>query len=207
MIVHEVNNTMGGVEATLDTMAMVCAGDDAVREVVDTTLDRTAQLRHFITRFAEAAKIPEPVPADTDVTGFVNANRNFLESLCTVHGVALRVDVSGVPLKAAIDVALMGQCLVNMVKNSVESIVSTGRQDGLVTIGIDGEKRTLTVCDNGAGITPEVEQRLFTPFYSTKRGGQGIGLIFISDILVRHGFRFSLFTDTGDSLTRFTIRL
>ena len=63
----------------------------------------------------------------------------------------------------------------------------------------------LSVIDNGPGIPPEVSANLFTPFFSTKPQGQGIGLMLIRDILSAHGCSFSLLTDPADHLTRFTI--
>ena len=64
---------------------------------------------------------------------------------------------------------------------------------------------TLEIADTGAGISREVEARLFSPFFSTKPNGQGIGLIFIRDVLIKHGCTFSLRT-WPDGLTRFLIR-
>ena len=69
-----------------------------------------------------------------------------------------------------------------------------------------GGESTLTITDNGKGISPEVAQNLFTPFYSTKPQGQGLGLLLIRDILTAHGCTFSLLTDPNDHLTRFTIQ-
>ena len=60
------------------------------------------------------------------------------------------------------------------------------------------------VIDNGPGISKEVEAKLFSPFFSTKPGGQGIGLVFIREVLTRHGCTFSLRTHS-DGFTRFHI--
>ena len=54
-------------------------------------------------------------------------------------------------------------------------------------------------------MSPEVSRRLFTPFFSTKPGGRGLGLMFVSDILDKHRCRFSLRTDPDGLLTRFTV--
>ena len=62
----------------------------------------------------------------------------------------------------------------------------------------------MEVVDNGPGISPEVEAKLFTPFFSTKPNGQGIGLVFIREVLTKHGCTFSLRT-YEDGLTRFRI--
>jgi signal transduction histidine kinase len=101
------------------------------------------------------------------------------------------------------DATLMEQVWVNILKNSVESI----GEDGDITLRtrlMEGEYEVV-VEDNGAGITEEVERKLFTPFFSTKPHGQGIGLVFIREVLMMHGVSFGLRTE-ADGLTRFRIR-
>ena len=87
----------------------------------------------------------------------------------------------------------------NIVKNAIESITDKGE------ITITTVPKTLTITDNGRGISPEVAQHIFTPFYSTKPQGQGLGLLLIRDILTKHGCTFTLLTNPDDGLTRFTI--
>jgi len=65
---------------------------------------------------------------------------------------------------------------------------------------------TLVITDNGQGIPPSVADHLFTPFFSTKPQGQGLGLLLIRDILTSHQCTFSLLTSPEDQLTRFTIQ-
>ncbi|WP_240731485.1 ATP-binding protein [Hymenobacter radiodurans] len=80
--------------------------------------------------------------------------------------------------------------LINITKNALESI----GEHGTITIRTRLQPPLLQIEDDGPGIAPEVQRRLFTPFFSTKRDGQGIGLTMIRDILLQHGFRFSLET-------------
>ncbi|WP_373723501.1 ATP-binding protein, partial [Bacteroides heparinolyticus] len=63
---------------------------------------------------------------------------------------------------------------------------------------------SVEVIDNGPGISKKEEEKLFSPFFSTKPHGQGIGLVFIREVLSRHGCTFSLRT-YNDGLTRFRI--
>ena len=94
--------------------------------------------------------------------------------------------------------------LVNVVKNAIEA--SGG--GGAVTVRIPKSARpcTLIVENTGDPIDPEVANRLFTPFFTTKENGQGIGLTVVQEILSRHGFAFGL-ESAPDGLTRFTITL
>ncbi|NQV14584.1 sensor histidine kinase [bacterium] len=65
-------------------------------------------------------------------------------------------------------------------------------------------KKVLLIQDTGTGFTEDSKAHLFTPFFSTKKNGQGVGLIMIRDILMNHGFNFSLNT-TAAGLTEFRI--
>jgi nitrogen-specific signal transduction histidine kinase len=76
---------------------------------------------------------------------------------------------------------------------------------GLITIEVK-TPATLTITDNGHGIPESISKNLFTPFFSTKPQGQGLGLLLIRDILTSHHCTFNLLTDSEDHLTRFTIQ-
>ena len=91
------------------------------------------------------------------------------------------------------DTVLLEQVMVNVVKNAVESIGD--RPDGRVKVSVGGSPVKIEVVDNGGGISPEASRHLFAPFFSTKPGGRGLGLMFVADILEKHGCAFSLRTD------------
>ena len=98
-----------------------------------------------------------------------------------------------------LDIAVFEQVLVNIIKNAAESI----GKDGKIQIRTSSPA-SIEIVDNGEGITKETEAKLFSPFFSTKPNGQGIGLVFIREVLMRHGCSFSLRT-YADGLTRFRI--
>ena len=87
-------------------------------------------------------------------------------------------------------------------KNAIEAV----GEDGRITIRLSKQasESFVVIEDTGCGITPEVRSNLFTPFFSTKENGQGIGLTLIQEILSQHGFEFSLEGQPGCP-TQFTI--
>ncbi|MBO5268780.1 MAG: ATP-binding protein, partial [Muribaculaceae bacterium] len=133
----------------------------------------------------------------------------FLQSIGAQAGIPVEVSADDDVPAAPVDSALLEQALVNIVKNSVESAASRHDGSGCVTVtatrGADGSA-VITVTDNGPGISPDKSRVIFTPFYTDKPMGQGIGLTFARDILSRHNASFTLATGP-DSLTRFTIVL
>ena len=90
----------------------------------------------------------------------------------------------------ALDRGQLEQVFVNVMKNAMEAIGS----DGTITIksGNGEENHCLVIEDTGSGISEEARKNLFTPFFSTKDYGQGIGLTLVQEILNRHNFEFSL---------------
>lgn len=99
-----------------------------------------------------------------------------------------------------IDTSLFEQVLINIIKNSAESI----GEKGCITIRTSTSPLMLEIGDTGKGISKETEAMLFTPFFSTKPNGQGIGLIFIREVLMKLNCNFSLRT-YPDGITRFRI--
>jgi signal transduction histidine kinase len=75
-----------------------------------------------------------------------------------------------------------------------------------VWVSTTAQPLTLRIANDGAPLSPEVSQRLFTPFFSTKPGGQGIGLVLVRDILLAHGFSFRLESE-ADGRTVFAVGL
>ena len=202
MIAHEVNNTTAGITSTLDTVEQALSteeGMDDICDVMRVCTERCFSMIRFITRFADVVKIPEPTLTPVDLNDLAFTCKRFMEGMCADRNIKLRLEIDETLKEVKMDASLFEQVLVNIIKNAAESI----EKDGEIIV------RTLSpaaieVVDNGKGISKEVEAKLFSPFFSTKPNGQGIGLIFIREVLMRHGCTFSLRT-YADGLTRFRI--
>ena len=204
MIAHEVNNTTAGITSTLDTVdgALECMEDtEDLREVMKVCIERCYSMSRFITNFANVVKIPEPQLQSVDLNDRVAACKTFMETVCRNRKITLHLNLCKENPEVMMDTSLFEQVLVNIIKNAAESIGETGD----IFIRTSVSPTMLEIADTGAGISKEVETKLFSPFFSTKPNGQGIGLIFIREVLIKHGCTFSLRT-YPDKLTRFRIR-
>lgn len=202
MIAHEVNNTTAGITSTLDTVEQALSSEEGMDDICDVMrvcTDRCFSMSRFITRFADVVKIPEPTVSPVNLNDLLLTCKRFMEGMCNDRHITLRMDIDESLKDVMLDAALFEQVLVNIIKNSAESIES----DGEIIIRTLSPA-TIEIVDNGKGISKEAETKLFSPFFSTKPNGQGIGLIFIREVLMRHGCTFSLRT-YADGLTRFRI--
>ena len=98
-----------------------------------------------------------------------------------------------------VDGVQIEQVLVNIIKNAYEAI----GQNGEIRITTQPSPVSILIEDNGPGISEDTQKKLFTPFFTTKSSGQGIGLMFVREVLTNHHCQFSLSSDNG--WTRFTI--
>ena len=203
MISHEVNNTTAGITSTLDTLLAVCNETDGMREAaeaIEVLIDRCYGLSRFISRFADVVRIPEPQKKLRHLNEVITGSLRFMETACQNRNIEFVLNLCEQSPQVEIDSLLFEQVLVNLIKNAAESIGSGGK----IYITTFPDPTQLEIADTGKGISRETEEKLFSPFFSTKPGGQGIGLIFTREVLLRHGCSFSLRTDP-DGLTRFRI--
>ena len=202
MIAHEVNNTTAGITSTLDTVEQALSAEEGMDDICDVMrvcIERCFSMSRFITRFADVVKIPEPTLTLVDLNDLAFTCKRFMEGMCADRNIKLRLEIDETLKEVKMDASLFEQVLVNIIKNAAESI----EKDGEIIVRTLSPA-TIEVVDNGKGISEEVEAKLFSPFFSTKPNGQGIGLIFIREVLMRHGCTFSLRT-YADGLTRFRI--
>lgn len=203
MIAHEVNNTTAGITSTLDTLESAFSEMEQMEdicEVLRVSIERCYSMSHFITNFADVVRIPEPQLRLQDLNVMVASCKRFMETVCQNRNIEIVMELSEISPRVEIDNSLFEQVLVNIIKNAAESIGDTGQ----IYIRTTDHPVCLEIADTGKGIDKATEAKLFSPFFSTKPNGQGIGLIFIREILLKHGCTFSL-RSYVDGLTRFRI--
>ncbi|MDE6653766.1 MAG: HAMP domain-containing histidine kinase, partial [Muribaculaceae bacterium] len=200
-IAHEVNNTLGGIDSVLQVVKDVSEPD--IAEVVENCRERSQKLTDFISAYATLVKLPEPRVLTMDLAESMEHLKPFIT--CYAEQADIRVDYHlEHGAKVNLDPILWEQAIINIIKNSVESIAETGREDGVIEVATD-RLGQLTITDNGKGISDDQIARLHTPFYTTKSNGQGIGMMLIREILLRHKCKFTLLTEKSTKKTTFRI--
>lgn len=197
MMAHEVNNSIGAVNSILDVSQAYVEVPD-VKAAMRVAHERNQRLGTFMRRFADVVRLPAPNLQPADVAELARNVTRFMLPLAEGRGVQLRFESLGENLRP-LDVEQFEQVLVNVLKNALEACQPGETVETVVS------SDALTVRDNGQPILDEVAVNLFNPFFSTKADGQGIGLTLTRDILLNHGFSFSLKTGE-DGWTAFVIQ-
>ena len=207
MMAHEVNNTIGPVNSilnmALDTDELWKSGDKAsLKNALNVAVERNQNLNLFMRNFADLVKLSPVSKLRVDLIPLIHNVADFMQIKARQHDVIFEFRLPDQPFYIYADALQMEQVLINIVKNGIEAIET----HGLISFSLDPARKTLIIADNGKGISAEMNEQLFSPFFSTKKDGQGIGLTLVREILLNHGFEFSLKTMTPGQ-TEFSIRL
>lgn len=206
MMSHEINNSIGAINSILTSFGYYAhqlepEHREDYEQALQVCLDRNAHLAQFMANFANVVRIPPPHKAPTDLHELLQGIHRLMQHELERRDISWHWDLAPGPLPVDVDVEQLEQVLINVTKNAIEAVEA----EGFIRMRTQQHPPTLRIEDNGSGIPEEVRERLFTPFFSTKRDGQGIGLTMIREILLNHGFPFSLSTDE-QGLTAFSIR-
>ncbi len=207
---HEVNNSMASIRSLLDLLDEIrpWGDDEDLTKAVKGCAHRAEALSSFISAYSNVVKIPPLNTSVMTVDEFMTPIAGFLIGMAKERGVKLELvrNPDADYHRVRIDSELLEQAIINIVKNAIESILSEPeREDAGITLSLEGPAG-IVVADNGPGISETAATSLFTPFFSTKPSGQGLGLMFVAEILTRHKALFSLSTSPEDGVTRFAIK-
>ena len=179
VISHEINNSLTPIASLSETLQMMIAGAeqaDSLKEGLLVISDRARSLRGFIDSYRQLAKLPPPSLASVDLA-------TLLTSVATLYPdteIHIQANECG-PIQA--DPVQLKQLFINLIKNAIEAQAGTRLVINIEVANVQ-DKVVVTVSDNGTGISNP--DNLFTPFYSTKPSGSGIGLVLCRQIVEAH---------------------
>ncbi len=207
MMSHEVNNSIGSANSLLHSCLHYAGqlhdndrGD--FENALKVIIARTDYVNTFMRNFADVFRLPKPSLKPADVKVLLEETAVLFKNELISRNIELKWDLQQQSETVPMDRSQMNQVFTNILKNAIEAI----ERDGTITLRLGRRNGNpyAVVEDTGSGISPALRSDLFTPFFSTKENGQGIGLTLVQEILDAHGFEFSLEGESGQP-TRFTI--
>ena len=193
MMAHEVNNTVGSVNSLLDSVRSLTADDPAMaraHEALEIAIRRGDSMNAFMRGLADVVRVGRPSRTEVDTGALLADLHRLFEAELQRRRIAWTVEDGGGPGVVSVDRGQIEHALSNVVRNAIDSI----GEDGTVRIRTvrTASAWELEIEDDGEGIDAEAAESLFTPFFTTKSDGQGIGLMLVQEILLGHGADFGL---------------
>jgi two-component system nitrogen regulation sensor histidine kinase NtrY len=194
VLAHEIMSSLTPIVSLTATAAERLAeveGGEALadaREAVATAARRSDGLMHFVRRYRELAALPPPDRQPVDAAELVRGVATLLRAELTAQGIGLELEVPASAMVVRADRALVEQALINLVRNAADAC--RGRDPATVWLRLAvtrGGRVALEVADTGPGVPADLAASIFVPFFTTKRGGSGIGLSLAQHVAHAHG--------------------
>jgi len=193
---HEIMNTVTPIVSLSETMKDIIeidlqtvidpqqkSGVEDLKNAIHTVINRSKGIMNFVNAYREFTNIPVPNLSEVLVSTLFQNVQALYE---TRHNQSIRFDIIQ-DFTILADPDQIEQVLINIIKNAIEATEKT--QNSMISIKafMDHQAKTIEVCDNGEGVTPEDSEKIFVPFFTSKPSGTGIGLSLSRQIMQMHG--------------------
>ncbi len=216
VLTHEIMNSITPISSLAATANNILKNTDTKREIsqdtitdindaLDTIQKRSDGLVNFVNKFRDISKIYKPNFQQVKISELFYRIRLLVESISSNGKINFSISIQPENLEITIDPDLIEHVLINLIKNSIQAIADS--ENGIIKLSAEINERgkaVIKIIDNGPGISEEIIDRVFVPFYSTKKEGSGIGLSISQSIIRAHNGSMSV-QSTPNEETVFTI--
>ena len=201
---HEIRNPLFTISGFANSLMRSEGVDDKAREKLAIILDESRRLDEILKSLMNFTRPTEAQVQEVDLTELVHATMDVMRLPCENQSVKIHMELGEDVAKVHANPDLIKQCLINIVKNAVEAMPDGG--DLSVTTSMTRDFVVLTVEDTGHGVPPDIRDKVFSPFFSTRGKGAGLGLAQTRKIVDEIGGDVDLLSREGQG-TRISLLL
>ena len=206
VLTHEIMNTVSPIASLSDALSHYIDVPEDCREVdvkagLETISSSSKDLIKFVESYRELAGVARPVKKGLMVDELSHKVIDLTHEQCSDAGAVCSYNAESEDILIYADESQISRILINLIKNALQA----GAKNISITAGIDGSEQTvIKVSNDGAAITPESQEQIFIPFFTTKTDGSGIGLSLSRQIMRAHNGTLDL-TRSDSQCTEFTL--
>jgi len=210
-ITHELNQPLGAVNNYLSGLTRLLSATDTPANVTDglcKAREQTTRAGEIVRRMRDLAVRGETARQVEDINDVLEQTLSLALIDAKVRGVKTRILLAPDPNPVLVDKVQIGQVILNIIRNAIEAMEGTGERSLTISTAIDPDSHgiEIRIADTGSGLSPQIQDRLFQPFVTTKDKGMGLGLAICHGIIDSHGGRLSAEPNEPNG-TIFVIRL
>lgn len=190
-LAHELNQPLAAIASyntgCLNLLQRPGCQPQDIRPALEKISTQAQRAGKIIRRVHDFVRKSEPKRAPCQLADVVDDCLGFVEAAARKEGVRIECDIPPLPAIPA-DRLMLEQVILNLIRNGMEAMAGTSKADRLLRIAVSREAHELriSVSDQGCGIAPEMRDKLFTAFFTTKPEGMGIGLSICRSIVEFH---------------------
>ncbi|OFV90224.1 MAG: hypothetical protein A3G76_08105 [Acidobacteria bacterium RIFCSPLOWO2_12_FULL_65_11] len=202
VLAHEVKNPLAAVRGAVQVIAGRLPAGSRDKAVMEEVIRRVDGLNDLMRDLLLFARPPQPKPTPLDVVSLLETTADLLRKDASFKD--LRVEISGAVPPVMADASLLGVVFENLLLNSAQAM----RGKGVIGTSVTSIENSceIVIVDSGPGIPPDVREKIFTPFFTTKSKGTGLGLPTTKQFVEAHGGTITVDCPVGGGTT-ITVRL
>ncbi len=185
-VAHEVRNPLTSIKMLVEAALRPSNAKALTAEDLKVIYREIARLEQRVQAFLDFARLPTPKRALCDIRGPITQAVELIRARARAQAVEISVQLPERPPLGFLDAEQMRTVFINLFLNALDAMPQGGRLELRMSAEATGNTR-LEITDTGSGIAPEIAERLFTPFTSTKPTGTGLGLSISRRIVEEHG--------------------
>ncbi|KPL07055.1 histidine kinase [bacterium SM23_57] len=217
VLTHEIMNSITPISSLASTASSLLTDEDGnvdtdietigdVANAVKTIQKRSAGLINFVEDYRKLTRIPKPSFEVFQIKDLFERIGNLMKDQLAQKLIGWEMHIDPETLELTADPVMVEQVLINLCKNSVEAVAKArDPMIALIAKTDGGGNPLIQIVDNGHGISEEVAEKIFIPFFTTKKEGSGIGLSLSRQIMRLHRGSLTV-NSTPDVETVFTLR-
>jgi nitrogen fixation/metabolism regulation signal transduction histidine kinase len=192
-IAHEIKNPLTPIQMSIETMRKTrgrgAQFDEIFEEGTRTILDEVARLKRIVQEFSDFARMPRPNLAPCDLAEVARGALTLYQG----GAAPVRAELPAEALPPVLaDREQLQQVVLNLLENARDAVTRKGAGEIVLRARRAGDAVELEVEDGGTGLTNEVREKLFVPYFTTKDTGTGLGLAIVQRIVTDHGGRVTV---------------
>jgi nitrogen fixation/metabolism regulation signal transduction histidine kinase len=211
IISHELMNSLTPIRALSQNLLHIVDQEnleeddfDDIKSSISTIINRSDHLQVFVENYRKLAMLPTPSKQMTPINALFDDCLRIMSPILKAENIELISDIHS-SRSILIDKNQMEQVIINLITNSVYALKEKNEKKMYVSSYTENNRFFITISDNGKGIDPEIQDKVFLPFFTTRKDGAGIGLTLSKNIIEAHGGYLSYQTD--EDKTSFVICL
>ncbi len=211
IISHELMNSLTPIRALSQNLLHIVDQEsleeddfDDIKSSISTIINRSDHLQVFVENYRKLAMLPTPTKQMTPINALFEDCLRIMSPILKAENIELINDIHS-SRSIMIDKNQMEQVIINLITNSVYALKEKNEKKMYLSSYTENNRFFISISDNGKGIDPEIQDKIFLPFFTTRKDGAGIGLTLSKNIIEAHGGYLSYQTD--EDKTSFVICL
>ncbi|MCS7023784.1 MAG: ATP-binding protein [Bryobacteraceae bacterium] len=184
-LAHEIRNPLASIEGAADLLRPGAVSDDLREEFVQIIKKESKRLSRLLTDLLDFARPRPPEYQETSLAAMMHSVANLVSVSAAKQNVKVRVELPPHLPKVECDPEQIRQVVLNLTMNAVQAMPQGGNVD--LRLYPHNSSLAIEVRDEGPGVPPDEIEKLFSPFYTTKKDGTGLGLAIAQKIMIAHG--------------------